>query len=86
MDIFGRYQEYEESLDDDNEVLQLSEYSILSRKTNYVYVTDEFGVMKPLIMSNAGQLMNHLVKTEQVDVVCDMLDFMIEIDTNLLTC
>jgi hypothetical protein len=86
MDIFGRFEEYEESLDYDNDVIQLSEFAIFSKKDSYVYVTDEFGTMRQLTMSTAGRLMNVLVNTEQVDVVTDMLDFMIEIDSNIPTC
>lgn len=82
MDIFGKFEEFEDAQDIDNDVLQLSEYTLYSMKTNYIYVTDEFGTMKPLLMTNAGKMMNHFIRTEQYDVANDVMDLMISFDSS----
>lgn len=80
MDIFGKFEEFEDAQDLDNDVLQLSEYSLYSLKTNYIYVTDEFGTMKPLIMTDAGRMVNGLIATDQVEVVDDLIGLMLSFD------
>jgi hypothetical protein len=82
MDIFGKYEDFDIDQDYDNEVYQTSEYSLFDDKTKFIYVTDEFGRFAPLIMTQAGRMMNDLIMTEQIDVFEDLVELMINFETN----
>lgn len=80
LDIFGKFEEYEEDRSIESGMFQLSEYSLYNEDDGKVYITDDLGRTLALSFTNGGYIINDLMKHKQYDTVTDVLDMLISAD------